>query len=250
MRTAHTSIRATSGDLLGSTAVDLITRIIASHTDIETVSFAAPTITGPLTSRLGLGTVAAQIIQRAQSQWRGSHLPAWDAIMLSLINTSEDPGALFQAATFHRSISDMRFPLDARTLTNDDITRLATQLSPDAFLSLCPEAQLTTHLTKHIPMLDFCCPISDRGLFLARRTAEQLIVGQGVLVRTDRSYHLYGLRLLSPAELYVFLARALMFVPIVDRRWIAHQMIDGCCNLRITPRSTQDAAPTVVAIVG
>lgn len=43
-----------------------------------------------------------------------------------------------------------------------------------------------------------------------------------------------------------FLGRALLFTPVVDGRWVAHQMIEGQCALRVSPGNAQQIVPVVV----
>jgi len=84
---------------------------------------------------------------------------------------------------------------------------------------------------------------------LASKIAKLIDVGKGFIVETDRSYHFYGAELLTGQEWSQFLGRALQFSPIVDRAWIAHQLIDLSCNLRIAPRLPDGKKLRVVAVV-
>jgi hypothetical protein len=46
--------------------------------------------------------------------------------------------------------------------------------------------------------------------------------------------------------LLTMLAKALLFAPIIDRAWVAHQMIERACGLRISPGKTYSQGPIVV----
>jgi hypothetical protein len=66
-------------------------------------------------------------------------------------------------------------------------------------------------------MMDFRCPQTDHCLSLVRKVAALFGVGRGYMLETDGSYHFYGAELLTASEQTSFLARALLFSPIVDR---------------------------------
>lgn len=69
------------------------------------------------------------------------------------------------------------------------------------------------------------------------------------MLETDRSYHFYGAELQTVSEQTAFLARALFYSPIVDRAWIAHQLIDKRSNLRIAPLLPNRKMRFIVALV-
>jgi len=84
-----------------------------------------------------------------------------------------------------------------------------------------------------VPMMDFSCPCSDGN---ARAIARMLeIVGhrEGILVESGHSYHFYGTSLLVQNEWIDFMAKAVLFAPYVDPRYVAHRLADGQCRLRI-----------------
>jgi|SRR5271166_817934 len=58
-----------------------------------------------------------------------------------------------------------------------------------------------------------------------------------------------GADLITGPEQTAYLARALLFSPIIDRAWIAHQIIDTCCNLRVASILTTGKRPRIVALV-
>jgi hypothetical protein len=49
-------------------------------------------------------------------------------------------------------------------------------------------------------------------------------------------------------ELIDFLARALMYSPIIDRAYIAHQLLEKRCSLRISGKENKSSLPKVIAI--
>lgn len=84
----------------------------------------------------------------------------------------------------------------------------------------------------HLPLLDFslqASPDHDQWILGTLR----LLGIPGMLVNSGKSYHFYGSRLQTDSEWREFLGKALLFGGIVDRRWAAHQLIEGRSALRI-----------------
>lgn len=57
------------------------------------------------------------------------------------------------------------------------------------------------------------------------------------------------MKILTQPEFEKFLGTALLLAPIVDRAYIAHQLIEGRCALRLTPGGGKSQVPTVVAVL-
>jgi hypothetical protein len=97
--------------------------------------------------------------------------------------------------------------------------------------------------------LDFHCPSSAPNLELVAEALRLLDIGAGFILESGKSYHFYGRRLITDSERISFLSRALLLAPIVDRSWIAHQLLEGACGLRISRRQPSGLPPTVARIV-
>lgn len=100
----------------------------------------------------------------------------------------------------------------------------------------------------HIPMIDFSCEISSENLrkiqgFLMK------IKQKGVVLRSGRSYHYYGIELLPERDWFTFLGKCLLFTGHTDSRNIGHRLIDGHSSLRISEQKRRPHLPKVVAIV-
>ena len=235
---------------LGLDVSEIVVRVIRAHPEIERIFFGLPKINPPLQKRLGLSSQDREVILDAAKESRQTKLPGWYVVMLSLFRSQHPSETILRQAAFHQSISRTLYPLASDNLGVQKIHELADRTPPNRILSLCSEVRLKNGPTKHIPMMDFHCPISDHSLSLVCNTARLFDVGPGFVVETERSYHFYGSQvLLSDPELASFLGRALLFSPIVDHAWIAHQLMDMCCALQVTARTRSGKVPRVVGIV-
>lgn len=103
-------------------------------------------------------------------------------------------------------------------------------------------------VTLHIPMMDFNCEASPENLEKIQEFLKK--IGQkGVVLVSGRSYHYYGVELLSEKDLLIFLGKCLLFVDFTDPRYIGHRLQDGHLNLRISKEIRRPDLPKVVATV-
>jgi hypothetical protein len=102
----------------------------------------------------------------------------------------------------------------------------------------------------HLPLLDLGVKPGPDGQ-TASIDALHALGLRGLLFESGRSYHFYGADPVSPPDLVAILGRAQLLSPIIDSRWVSHQLIDGRCGLRISTDSEKTPAPPVfVARVG
>ena len=86
---------------------------------------------------------------------------------------------------------------------------------------------------KQLPLLDFHCPESTENDHLISDVCKQLYRGAALVFSSGESYHTLGLDPLDEQGFRDFLTRSLLFAPIVDARYVAHQLIEGACALRL-----------------
>jgi hypothetical protein len=226
-----------------SNAGMVLIRIVSLHPEIGQVFFGAPRVNPSLRDRVGYPGPEWTFVEQALKRYPDLPLPARVRCLLSI---SEMPEGILEAMSYHQGIAATRFSVKVEELTPERVEELVERAAPNSLFSVCSQVQLKNGSTKHIPMMDFLCPKSERSLEVVRRVAPLFGAGGGFILESDRSYHFYGSRLLSEWELVRFLARALLFAPVVDQTWIAHQLIDKCCALRIRPHKGAGAAPPLV----
>lgn len=86
---------------------------------------------------------------------------------------------------------------------------------------------------RHLPMLDLAARSTEGGKQAVVEALRALGL-RGIIFTSGRSYHFYGAQTLSKEAAVKTLGRAQLLSPIVDARWIAHQLMDGRCGLRIS----------------
>ena len=160
-------------------------------------------------------------------------IPFIDALMLEMLRHGPDR-PLLAALGRH-----FRYPLFDHTLDGPPISALrdlSSQPLGDRILVLASEVVLDDRSVMHIPMLDFRFSPSPANQRLIVAILGALRILPGYLLESGNSYHFYGVRLMTAEEIRNLLSRALIYGPVVDKTWAAHQLLDGFCGLRISPR--------------
>lgn len=92
---------------------------------------------------------------------------------------------------------------------------------------------------RHIPMVDFASAISREAFTVVRDIMQEFSSRGCAIYCSGRSYHAYGLGVLTSEEWVRFMGRLLLLNspdsnPIVDTRWVGHRIVAGYGSLRWT----------------
>lgn len=174
-------------------------------------------------------------------------VPYWEAVMLRFERRGLALPHVIVDATGHHNdaLDETVHAVDERSL--ERLREFALVREDGGFWVLRSRIAMQDGTEQHLPMLDFRLAKSEAATETIERVLQNLGVA-GVLVSTDRSYHFYGGQPIPPSELHRFLARASLFTPVVDQRWIAHQQLDGVCALRLSTREG-GITPQVVRVI-
>lgn len=165
-------------------------------------------------------------------------LPFWNALMVSIINSESVPANCLEGASLHHHVHEWGW---VKTNQLDEVVSLGYTEERLAFNS---KASMRGGQEGHIPMLDFHVPASEGNLMLVKKVCS-LLSYPGYILNSGKSFHFIGKNIIPQKDLIAFLGKALLFTPIVDEIWIAHQLQDGACSLRFTVK--HGVVPTVVA---
>lgn len=234
---------------LGTPVVDAIEELVATTPTVAEVTFARVPARAPLLQeRQAIVGEAAEIVDRALALREQTALPFWDSVILSSFGAAESVRTLLGSALHHHSQRESLFRLKRTECTATAIRTLAAEVPNGETLALLSCVGLSPEGRAHLPMLDFHLPYEPRNDQIALDAIDALAPGPGYLIRSGKSYHFLGTRPLDSDANAAFLYRALLIGPIVDRSWIAHQLLEGRSALRVSQRPGKDDEPTVVAI--
>lgn len=180
-----------------------------------------------------------ELVPEAKKIRTDYRIPYWEAVMLlAEVRGVSLPPEMLAATGFHRSREHyISWSVDVSDSFSMQMDGLMAQLSDSDVAALSSRVTSHTGTVGHIPMVDLRIRHSSTATATAVEVFRTLGVS-GTLFQTENSYHFYGEEVLSQDEFITFLARTALFSPVVDQRWIAHQLIDRHCALRVSESPT------------
>lgn len=216
----------------GTPTAEILTLLVSENQNVSAIfafAYRHPTL---LQQRLALTTDENAILAKATALRGSSRLPFWEALMLSCFGEPRDFTRLLQEATFHQSHADSLLRISRDEVLAGRLAELMNAQSAGHHLSFSSKIELGGEETKQLPLLDFHCPESAENDRLVSEVCKQLYGDTTLVFSSGESYHALGLELLDELDFRDFLTRSLLFAPIVDARYVAHQLLDGACALR------------------
>ena len=130
----------------------------------------------------------------------------------------------------------------------DFYDRYTNKIRQESAIGVCSSVNMRQNFF-HIPMIDFHCDVSDVNL--ARLKDFLLYIGQkeGAILESGRSYHYYGIKLLTVEQWVEFMGKCLLLCTDAGQRYIGHSLMDGFCTLRISGKALHNYIPKVVTIL-
>jgi hypothetical protein len=238
-------------ELIGCTVTEAIAEIVLSVDEIAAIQCVLLPHSRLIQDEQRLSPESASVIKTGLSIRQAYRLPFWDAVLVSCFGRILPSRDVIGAALHHNSILAARWRIPAEQCHASELARItAGTLTREGAVALLSSVIDKKGETAHLPMLDFHCPCSVENQRLAAEVLVALDPGPGYLIASGESYHFIGGQLISGSNLPSFLGRALLLSPIIDRAWIAHQLIEGTCALRISPKTGTTEPPRVVALHG
>lgn len=211
--------------------VDVIERIVRAHPEIKHIQLVSYKAAKDLASDYQQTWTAEdeKSYKEALEIRQTYKLPFWHALMLEISNSKDDqmPLNCLVGTCRHHDICNLAI------LGRNEIGSLESFQKLTVRTGINSRVILENGTIRHIPMLDFHISYSDRNTIAVKEVCK-LLGYHGFVLSSGRSYHFIGNTLITKSEMISFLGRALLFTPIVDTVWIAHQLQDQACTLRIS----------------
>lgn len=192
-----------------------------------------------------------KLVQKARAERAETGYPFWDVLLTQVADASTEavPDILKEAQYHHdmgRVATTTEFLVTDAKQVEETVEREVTGLVSGEILALNSRIRGSDGATRHLAMLDYRVPLTKSNETLVVQHLATLELS-GWLVASGRSFHFLGDTLLAGQDrLTEFLGRALLHAPIVDGRWVAHQLIEGACSLRITTGGAGQVDPFIV----
>lgn len=213
--------------------IDVIKRIKENNPEIKRFRFVTYEGQKDLASDYADSwTPSDDYIYNAALKLRAAYeIPFWNAIMISIINRENEPLPYncLTGSCRHHNIREFK------VIADDSIDNIADLVSSGLRIGINSKVWVGVRKSLHIPMLDFHISETQKNTKTVEEVCKILGVN-GYILNSGKSYHFIGKKLFDKDAMINFLGRALTFTPIVDMTWIAHQLQDQSCTLRIVKK--------------
>ena len=209
--------------------VDLIRRIISMRSGVFSLVFSEFEGYELFQDRIEFDENVRKCFEQALDLRARFHLPFWDSFNLSTFNKSFVNYDFLEQTKLHNRVAR---DFD---VTSAELSSFIQKWDDRSYLTINSKLRLIDDSIMHMPLLDFHIPVSENNQKICGAVLRELKL-RGYLLVSGKSYHFYGKELVTESELMRTLATALFFSPIIDKSWIAHQLIERSCCLRITPK--------------
>ena len=125
----------------------------------------------------------------------------WDAVLSLAIQRGTVRESFLEAAVLHDfNLPERSFVLTRRQVLDHGLAELVPQLNPGEGLLVRSQLRLQSGATAFLPLLDLSFPSHGEKERKIRKLVKLSVSPVGVLVRSGRSYHFYGVTLFSEKE--------------------------------------------------
>lgn len=227
----------------GMSTADVLMLLVSENPSISaiyTFKYKHPSL---LQQRLELTSEEKIIIDKAIALRKSSQLPFWEALMLSCFDEKADYSRLLEEATFHQTHNDSLIRITREDVLTGRLDKMINSLPPGHHLSFSSNIEFEKAGMKLLPLLDFHCPETTLNDQLVSEVCHQLYRHVVIVFSSGESYHALGLESLDNDGFRDFLTRSLLFSPIVDARYVAHQLLEGRCALRLSDSANKPERP-------
>ena len=231
---------------MGVSVVVAIESIVAKLDGVATIELRSVSSAPSLQNRARIGDDIVLDAAKALSHDQG--IPFWHSVFrLGAQSSGGVAYEIVQGALFSQESKHVEF-VEAGEQFRLRLERAIDNEPAEGMLLLASTIRLQDGSIAHLPLLDFSIKERwDGAQVSAERVALALGV-PGVLVASGRSFHFIGEVALSWNAYSDYLHRALLLTPLVDERWIAHQLRARQATLRLSPNAA-GVWPTVISEV-
>jgi len=233
-------------NLVGKPAPEVYTGLIGSLPEVEEVAVAQYAVPPPIQERACLTIEEQHLVERAVEERKTTRLSFLEILLEMSAEAQHAVDGILDAVGYHQKHSKSRTWLSREEVLKGGLIRVCANAPTTAPLAFLSRVKTGSSSFRHIPLLDLHVEKSKQSLSIVISIAQRLLGEAYAVLETTRSYHVVGLQLLTDKKAMLFLSKAVLFSPITDHAYIAHQLLEGESALRITGRANTDDIPTLV----
>jgi hypothetical protein len=228
---------------IGATTTEFLQALTQSNLAVKRLSLFTSKHPPALQNRLNLTPEESEIIAGAMRIRESLALPFWESVMLNLFENPSSSERLIAEATYHQNHRNSAFWLSRDEILGGALPEITKTTDSSHMVSFSSLIDIGKGGNFHLPLIDFHCRESDANDFLIKAVCKQLFDSETFVFASGKSYHAIGIEILDDSSFRHFLAKSLLFSPIVDTRYVAHQLLEGACALRLSSSALKPSDP-------
>lgn len=231
--------------VIGYEAPKFIAFLIQSLPEIESIKLFRPPLSRLIQKEPSINELEEALIEKGLALRENLSLPFWDSLLLYISTHPVRAPNILKRATLHNSQDYECFSIHRDDCTEARLRKNIEAVPVGRILAMSSKVSTKQGETLHLPMLDFHCQASAENDVLVKSVMMEIGL-VGYIAKSGRSYHFYGRKLVDEQSLITILGKSLLFCPIIDRAWIAHQLLERACGLRISPGKDYHNCPEII----
>jgi hypothetical protein len=236
---ANASLR----QLIGMEAAAAYRALLLNHTQVRDATLFQYDAPPHMQERIAVTDAERELIEQANRMRKGTGIPFWEAIFATCAVEEQCTDPILEATFFHngQGISEHI----SRRQIEDGVIE-STARNTQRTVALGSKLAGAKGALGHMSFLDLHCEVSAGNHVVVHRVCRH-VMPQGFLVLdSGGSYHACGVTLVSDDQRIQMLAKALLVSPIVDARYVAHQLLQDSSSLRISRGGSAGKVPIVI----
>lgn len=212
--------------------LDILEIFLNEHPGVQSLTFCSYPKQVLIQNELALTGATSHFVNSALKIREKYRLPFWDSLMLSFFDKKDVPEELLKRALLHNK------NINKQRISNINIIRNLIDNNQCDNISLNSEIILKNGDIKHFFLIDFHVSQSENNLDTISKVI-RLLQLTGYILDSGQSYHFISDRFYVFDEMLDLLAKSLLYSPLIDRAWIAHQIMERSCSIRVGEKNSQ-----------
>jgi hypothetical protein len=229
--------------LIGMEAASAYRRLLLGHAEVQGATLFQYEPPPQMQERIPMTNVERELVERANRMRQGTGVPFWEALFATCTVEGRCPDPVLAAAFFHSGQGIAEHV--SRQQIEDGIMEV-TSRNARRTIALGSRLSGVNGYLGHVNFLDLHCEVSVGNHSLVHRVCREVMPQGFLLLDSGGSYHACGSTVVSDAGRVRMLATALLASPIVDARYVAHQLLQDSSSIRISQGGKMDRVPMII----
>jgi hypothetical protein len=235
---------------VGQSALELVSQFPRIFPKIEIYTFSkyspAPGLEDRLQSKMN-PSLTSLFDDATRLRIGNNEMPYWESILLSAKNSSDIKVIMKEAIRHEATPKNHRVSVSNKAISFDQLLLNQLSLPKHHALSICSLVKKKNSDERfHLPIMDMRCKPTAANLEKCKYAFNHLGF-PGIILNSGKSYHYYGLKILSQEEWVSFMGKCLLLTPLSDVRYVGHRLMEGLGDLRITEKN--GVSPRIISII-